>query len=56
MPSNSAIDVEEQTAREQWFREVKESLDFAASAMENQKAAIIEIQLRLRDECKKHLS
>ena len=56
MPTDQTIDVEELTAREQWFREAKESLDIAASAMENQKAAIIEIQLRLRDECKKHLS
>lgn len=37
----------------QW---IKQTLDIAASAMENQKAAIVETQQRLRDEYKKHLS
>lgn len=56
MPSGPAIDAEEQKVCEQWFREAKEPLNIAASAMENQKGAIVETQQRLRDEYKKHLS
>lgn len=56
MPSCPVIDAEEQKAREQWLRGAKEFLDIAASAMENQKASIVEIQQRLRDEYKKYLS
>lgn len=56
MPSGPVIDTEEQKAREQWFSGLKQTLDIAASAMENQKGAIVETQQRLRDEYKKHLS
>lgn len=56
MSSDPVIDVEEQKAREQWFYELKEPLDIAASAMENQKAAIVETQQRLRDEYKKRFT
>lgn len=56
MPSGLVIDAEEQKAREQWFCGLKQTLDIAASAMENQKGAIVETQQRLRDEYKKHLS
>lgn len=55
MPSGPVIDTEEQKAREQWFSGLKQTLDIAASAMENQKGAIVETQQRLRDEYKKHL-
>lgn len=53
MPSGPVIDTEEQKAREQWFSGLKQTLDIAASAMENQKGAIVETQQRLRDEYKK---
>lgn len=56
MPSGLAIDVEEQKAREEWFSRLKHTLDIAASAMEDQKAAIVETQQRLRNEYKKYLS
>lgn len=56
MPSGPVIDIEEQKAREQWFSGLKQTLEIAASAMENQKGAIVETQQRLRDEYKKHLS
>lgn len=56
MSSDPVIDVEEQKDREQWFYELKETLDIAASAMENQKSAIVETQQRLRDEYKKYFT
>lgn len=56
MSSGPVIDAEGQKAREQWFSGLKQTLDIAASAMENQKGAIVETQQRLRDEYKKHLS
>lgn len=56
IPSGPVIDAEEQKAREQWFSGLKQTLDIAASAMENQKGAIVETQQRLLDEYKKHLS
>lgn len=55
MPSGPVIDAEEQKAREQWFSGLKQTFDIAASAMENQKCAIVEIQQRLRDEYERHL-
>lgn len=56
MPSGPVIDTEEQKAREQWFSGLKQTLDIAASAMENQKGAIVETQQRLRDEYKKYFT
>lgn len=56
MPSGSVIDEEKQKVREQWFSELKQNLDIAAFAMENQKVAIVEIQQRLREEYKKYIS
>lgn len=54
--SDKVIDADEQKAREQWFWGLKQTLDIAASAMENQKAAIVESQQRLRNEYKKYMN
>lgn len=55
LPSDPTINEENQKACKQWFSEFKQTLDIAASAVENLKAAIIETQQRLRDEYKKYL-
>ena len=54
--SDKVIDADEQKAREQWFWGLKQTLDIAASAMEDQKAAIVESQQRLRNEYKKYMN
>lgn len=38
-----------------WFDKLKQTLDIAASAMDNQKFAIVEIQQRLRTEYRKYM-
>ncbi len=42
-------------SRSSWFDELKQSLNKAASAMDNQKSAIVEIQQRLRTEYQKYM-
>lgn len=41
--------------RNRWFNHLKETLDIAASAMDNQKCAIVEMQQRLREEYQQYM-
>ena len=41
--------------RNRWFNHLKETLDIAASAMNNQKFAIVEMQQRLREEYQQYM-
>ncbi len=50
-----AINEQELEIRKLWFGQLKQALDIAASAMDNQKFAIVEIQQRLRTEYQKYL-
>lgn len=49
------VDEKELEARRLWFKELKEDLDIAATAMDNQISAIVEIQGRLRTEYRKYM-
>lgn len=49
------INEQELEIRKQWFGQLKQTLDIAASAMDNQKFAIVEIQQRLRTEYQKYM-
>lgn len=50
-----ATNEKEQEIQRLWFDKLKQTLDIAASAMNNQKYAIIEIQNRLRTEYQKYM-
>ncbi len=50
-----AINEHELEIRKQWFSQLKQTLDIAASAMDNQKFAIVKIQQRLRTEYQKYM-
>ncbi len=49
------INEQELEIRKQWFSQLKQTLDIAASAMDNQKFAIVDIQQRLRTEYQKYM-
>lgn len=50
------IDEQELETRKLWFDQLKQALDIAASAMDNKKFAIVEIQQRLRTEYQKYMN
>ncbi len=52
---SSINDERELETRKQWLGKLKQTLDIAASAMDNQKFAIAEIQQRLRTEYRKYM-
>jgi len=52
IPATNEKDLEIQRL---WFDKLKQALDIAASAMDNQKCAIVEIQQRLRTEYQKYM-
>lgn len=49
------IDEQELQTRKLWFDQLKQALDIAASAMNNKKFAIVEIQQRLRTKYQKYM-
>lgn len=55
LPSIPATNEQELEIRKQWFNQLKQTLDITASAMDNQKFAIVEIQQHLRNDYQKYI-
>ena len=55
LPPTPATNEQELEIRKQWFVQLKQTLEIAASAMDNQKFAIVEIQQRLRNDYHRYI-